>query len=463
METRYIDSFAIKGINTILSVALTATTLLTILFWGAVFLNSPMVELIFGVENPLISGGIGLLIMFVLAICKWLLNHDYQQASILIFVFFTISIPIITYIFLKSGIYDPITHVFYLALVITALFLNRRYLYIITAIGIFFNFIFYYLVLYDITTTIHIKPTFDDVIIDSTILLLTTIIIDIITHQIDFSRNRLIAYQNDLEGLVAERTEQLHLERDRAEAASLAKSQFLANMSHELRTPLNAIIGYSELLQETIDEFQIEVPAAEIDSDIQKIESSGRHLLRLINNLLDLSKIDAGRMSLEMGYHDLDRIIREVSFALKPQAVTKGLTFHIEIDQERFENRPLFLDKLKTEQVLINLLANAIKFTEQGKVSLHVTASGEPEKMTLQFEISDTGIGIEPEFIPKLFNRFDQGNNSELGQYTGTGLGLAISKQLIDLMHGEISVQSEKGKGTTFKVYIPTHTISLNT
>ncbi len=235
-----------------------------------------------------------------------------------------------------------------------------------------------------------------------------------------------------------------------AETANRAKSTFLANMSHELRTPLNAIIGYSEMLLEEAEE----LGQAEFASDLNKITSAGKHLLSLINDILDLSKIEAGKVELYLETFDVADMIRDVSTTIsllveknknKLQVICPG------------NIGSMHADLTKIKQSLFNLLSNACKFTNQGNVYLEVSrldGQGDDPKM-LVFTVRDTGIGMTQEQTIKLFHAFTQADVSTTRQYGGTGLGLAISRHFCRLMGGDITVESEQGKGSTFVIRIP--------
>ncbi len=232
--------------------------------------------------------------------------------------------------------------------------------------------------------------------------------------------------------------------RRTAEMASQSKSMFLANMSHELRTPLNAIIGYSEILQEE----------AEGDGkdgyvqDLEKIRSAGKHLLSLINDVLDLSKIEAGKMDLFLEDFDVKEMITEVSSTVQPLVDKNGNKLKVEVAKELGSMRA---DVTKVRQVLLNLLSNASKFTDHGEIRL----SGRREGSEIVLEVSDSGIGLTPEQAGKLFEAFAQAEVSTSKRYGGTGLGLAISRQFCRMMGGDISVASEPGKGSTFSIRLP--------
>ncbi|MGL4378854.1 MAG: ATP-binding protein [Microcoleaceae cyanobacterium] len=233
----------------------------------------------------------------------------------------------------------------------------------------------------------------------------------------------------------------------KAEAASRAKSAFLANMSHELRTPLNAIIGYSEILvEEAVEEgWQSMVP------DINKILSAGQHLLSLINDILDLSKIEAGRMDLYLEKFDLPGLIDDVVTTVRPL---------VEKNRNRLEVLcpkdigSIYADLTKVRQILFNLISNALKFTEEGIVQLRVTRDRVNNNDWVSLYVSDTGIGISPEQQDRLFEAFIQGDNSTTRKYGGTGLGLAISRRFCQMMGGDIRVESQEGVGSTFTVHL---------
>jgi len=228
------------------------------------------------------------------------------------------------------------------------------------------------------------------------------------------------------------------------EEASQHKSHFLASMSHELRTPLNAILGFNEMI---IGEVYGEVPT-DMKEPLEDIQTSGKHLLRLINNVLDLAKIEAGRMELSLADYAVQDLIESVRATLKPLAEAKGLEFLASVPAEI----PLAHgDFGRLTQCLMNLAGNSLKFTKTGSVAI----SAEQNDATLTFRVADTGIGIPPDKIDSLFTEFKQTDATIASEYGGTGLGLAITKQFIQMHGGRIWIESELGKGSTFLFEIP--------
>ena len=244
------------------------------------------------------------------------------------------------------------------------------------------------------------------------------------------------------------REEELEQARDTAQQATEAKSRFLAAMSHELRTPLNAIIGYSEMLQEEAHDQNAEgfVP------DLQKINAAGKHLLELINGVLDLSKIEAGKMELYLETFDIPAMVRDIAAVIAPLAQKNANQLEVQCDETVGAMRA---DLTKVRQALFNLLSNACKFTDHGIVSVSAARETTDGGDWITFHVRDTGIGMTSEQISRLFREFSQADALTTRQYGGTGLGLALSQRLAQMMGGDISVTSEQGRGSTFTMRLP--------
>jgi signal transduction histidine kinase/DNA-binding response OmpR family regulator len=275
---------------------------------------------------------------------------------------------------------------------------------------------------------------------------------------------RLQYLYNNLETEVAERTRELAVARDMALEANQAKSRFVANMSHELRTPLNAIIGYSELLIEEVEDAKQD----EFTPDLRKIQAAGKHLLQLINDILDLSKIEAGKMDLYLETFSIPSVIEDVRSTIAPM-VEKNMN-QLVIDM-RADIGEMVADVTKIRQALFNLLSNASKFTKEGTITMRVVRQAAPPPQAenpakidsdwVIFSVVDTGIGMNDEQLERLFQEFTQADESTTRNYGGTGLGLALTRKLCQMMGGEISVTSKEGEGSSFVFWIPAVVIDL--
>src|SRR6185295_15274517 len=228
--------------------------------------------------------------------------------------------------------------------------------------------------------------------------------------------------------------------------ASALKSQFLANMSHEFRTPLNAMLGYTSMLLQGVAG-PVEAP---VKRQLNRIESNGRHLLSIINEILDISRIEAGRMPLQLSTFNIGDLVAEVRAELEPIILRSKLTITTLLDKDL---RPIRSDRQKLKQILLNLLSNALKFTHQGGVT--ISAQRVPGERAVAISVIDTGIGIAPADQDKIFEDFRQLDNSPTRAYGGTGLGLSICRRLAQMLNGQLAVESKVRKGSTFTLTLP--------
>ena len=256
---------------------------------------------------------------------------------------------------------------------------------------------------------------------------------------------------NRMAAQIEEGMAQLELARTRADNANQSKSEFLANMSHELRTPMNAIIGYSEMILEEAEEDPDARPE-EFKADIGKILGAGQHLLALINDILDISKIEAGKMTLFVEPTDLIELIEETMTTVRPLIEKNGNTLEFRHD---LVNSRIKTDQTKLRQILLNLLSNAAKFTRDGRITISVDSRQEGDHEILDLAVADTGIGMDAQQQARIFEAFTQADSSTTREFGGTGLGLTICKRFAELMNGDLVVDSTPGEGTRFTLSIP--------
>ena len=253
---------------------------------------------------------------------------------------------------------------------------------------------------------------------------------------------------DEVNGLIDARTSEMETARDEARDASDQKTKFFANMSHELRTPLNAILGYGEMLYEDCEDLGYD----DLLPDLKKITSSGTHLLSLINNILDLSKIEAGKMELFVTSFEIENMVQTIKDVSEPLAAKNDNGFVINLDGAMGS---MSQDETKLRQCLTNFLSNGFKFTKNGTVTLDVKARMEGDVEFVDFAVIDTGAGMSPEGVAKVFEEYTQAERSTSANYGGTGLGLPISKKFAEMMGGDVIVTSEEGVGSVFTMSVP--------
>lgn len=411
-------------------------------------------------------GGIGFFILCVIYICRVILNRGYWRSAALIFLSCIWLIVIAAPLFFR-GAHDPLIATHILILMSVGYFFGLR-----TSIYVLIATVFALLG----TTIVHERGLFDTYTynlyshwIDFYFWVITFVhlmfILNLASKQdiearttlnrqkdtlsrqkteLEEQQAELKHYQLHLEELVARRTRELTYAKQLAEDANQAKSNFLAKMSHELRTPLNVIIGYSEMVQEELEMVKFD---PEVIGDSTKIQISGRHLLTIIDNILDLSRIEATRFNPQMETISIKLLLEDIVAMVKPLFKIGENRFEIILPPACSEAK-VMADHQMLKQVLLNLISNAAKFTESGKIELAVSTDGE----AVLFQVTDTGIGIDETFLPYLFEPFEQEDNNLNRKFGGTGLGLTISKEMIELMGGSIVGRNRPGGGACFLI-----------
>jgi len=262
------------------------------------------------------------------------------------------------------------------------------------------------------------------------------------------SNQELSKLKAELEDLVEVRTAELDDARETADQASATKSLFVASLSHELRTPLNAIIGYGEMLSEDLVALELE----DLAHDAQRILGAGNYLMVLINDLLDLEKVEAGELGINLEEVALEPLLQGVAEIIGPQLEANRNRLEVEVADTAAS---VFTDSMRLRQILHNLLSNASKFTHDGRIKVEVLPEIRGESLYLIVEVNDTGIGIAAEDLPKIFKRFGQANSTISRRFGGTGLGLALTRRLCQRLGGDISVASKPGIGSRFRFWLP--------
>ncbi|MEM8860433.1 MAG: ATP-binding protein [Chloroflexota bacterium] len=368
-------------------------------------------------------------------------------AGVIIWFYFFAALLLI-YVF-RLGARSTLFNTTYITLIFARFFLGKRHLVWMTIISIVSIWIFYYQEQLGLVISQSIPITSAD---DLLSIISTVAIVAFVSHRIMLAlvdkTKRLKTYQEHLKQLVSQKTADLEVALEEAEKANHAKSAFLATMSHELRTPLNAIIGYSEITREDLLD---ELITEEMPEDVDRIGHSARHLLGLINTVLDISKVEAGEEEIFLERVEIKGLINEVVSLCRPMVDNSGNKLIVKVSTP--ESVAVCADHKKLAQVMINVLSNAAKFTQNGTICLMARLNQSADFVS--FLVEDSGIGIPAEKLGTIFEPFQQVDNSYNRKYSGTGLGLAISKQYCEMMGGSISAQNNPNGGAVFTINIP--------
>ena len=368
-----------------------------------------------------------------------------------------VSIDVIV---IGQGFYDPVLTFIFVILIITSAYLGQRSLLLVSALSILIIAINYRFENsgWSIVSKNHPPPNLEDlalyvgsVTMASLFLRATMIRLQQKSNSLEEKRKELEEHQDHLEEMVLKRTKELSIAKNEADRANHTKTLFLANMSHELRTPLNAIIGYSEMI---LEEAELIEGKIEIEEDAKRVGQAGRHLLTLINNILDYSKYETNGIVPSYSEFCLKQVISELRTVITPLIEGSSNRFELILPESEII---MICDRVRLGQILINLISNAVKFTQNGLITLAISIpehQPKNEEMVL-FKVIDNGIGIDEEFIPHLFDPFSQADNSYTKRHQGTGLGLSITNTLCQVLGGFITVESEVGVGSTFHVWLP--------
>ncbi|MEJ2180426.1 MAG: HAMP domain-containing sensor histidine kinase [Gammaproteobacteria bacterium] len=375
-------------------------------------------------------------------------TNDVRHANyIALFYVFSLAVVINTMIYIVGDIATPYYAGLNLIAIGTLAFIpwTPRYF----ALVVMVIFVPYYAI--ELNLIFSENMAYDGLIIASFFIVATVIISGVVRYFYEQMRLRELQTRLDLQLEIKRRQEmekEVVFARDNALAASASKSTFLANMSHELRTPLHAIIGYSELLQDQ----SLGLEDKQANEDVKKIETAGRHLLSIINNILDIVKLETGRLDADIDIFHVREIVEITEQIARPLASKNNNQLIVECPDTI---GVMESDGIKLKQILINIIGNACKFTTDGTITLTVSGIDLEDQGWVQFVVRDTGVGMSPIHTKRVFDAFAQADSSTTRKYGGTGLGLAISKQFCKLLGGDITVHSELGKGSVFTVFLP--------
>lgn len=390
---------------------------------------------------------ISLIIACIFGLGTFSLNKGYYHVVAPIMVWGSFLVAMVGIQVLEFGFHSPLFYIVFSSIVFAGFFLGSRQLWLLTTCACTALIWFFMQETLGWKDTLFPAPRVDFLILILLLMLITAYATNRILHALVSQSVELHHYQDHLEELVVDRTTKLETALEEAEAANLAKQAFLATMSHELRTPLNAIIGYTEMTEEELLEGVI---SDDVIQDVGRIKSSSQHLLHIINMVLNLSKIEASEEVANLETVSIQDIVHEVSQFSRSLVSKSHNEFIVTINCA--PGTTVWVDVQKLIQVLLNLIGNANKFTRQGTIELVI--SGGDQAKFVEFKVLDNGIGLPEDQMHKLFQPFQQFENSFNRRFEGTGLGLAISKNYCDLMGAEIVASNREGGGACFLIKV---------